>query len=185
MCSCSYACISHSAFHSIQHYLSRFEIENKKARPWIGRWCGKTRTNREVYKAHKAKDTWDSGLTLNIFIYIYIYICNNIYIYIIIYIIIYMIIYIIIYIYISIYILSYLFYFIYILLLLFILLLCIYIILYICILSYMKYIIFYYIMDFPNTLYCSYLLEHTYDIMQISSFATNIIGNKRHQSGIY
>ena len=65
MCSCSYACISHSAFHSIQHYLSRFEIENKKARPWIGRWCGKTRTNREVYKAHKAKDTWDSGLTVN------------------------------------------------------------------------------------------------------------------------
>ena len=73
MCSCSYACISHSAFHSIQHYLSRFEIENKKARPWIGRWCGKTRTNREVYKAHKAKDTWDSGLTLNnIYIYTHV-----------------------------------------------------------------------------------------------------------------
>ena len=34
------------------------------------------RTNREVYKAHKAKDTWDSGLTLNIHIYIYIYIAG-------------------------------------------------------------------------------------------------------------
>ena len=83
MCSCSYACISHSAFHSIQHYLSRFEIENKKARPWIGRWCGKTRTNREVYKAHKAKDTWDSGLTLNNIIYIYKIYIYIIYIYII------------------------------------------------------------------------------------------------------
>ena len=85
------------------------------------------------------------------------------YIYYFIFIYIYILLYIYIIIYVILYLLLYVFLFIY----------------------YRIWFILYYIMDFPNTLYCSYLLEHTYDIMQISSFATNIIGNKRYQSGMY